>query len=264
MRRLTQHLTFANVCAALALIVALSGGAAFAATQLAPKSVKAKHIAPGAVGSAQLKNKGVKIADLAPDVRRAIRTGSLPGAPGSAGARGPQGPPGPQGPAGPRGPAGQDTSYRGVRLTAPTVVVTMPTAGEFSNPWQSLGTVGPIAIEGRCYRPNNDVRAFVRARSTGPAGAGTVIGGGPSLTGYVRLAQSSSYEFLQTPATDGGNQRARFSQAAATIVLPNGTIHDLRAIVYTQRADVLDENRLFPAGAPGCAFGLAGAEEVQR
>ena len=57
--RIARHLTYANVCATLALLIALTGGVAFAATKLAPKSVKTGHIANGAVGAPQLKKNAV-------------------------------------------------------------------------------------------------------------------------------------------------------------------------------------------------------------
>jgi hypothetical protein len=55
MERLRRHLTYANVVASLALFLALSGGAVYAATQLAKNSVR----------SPQIKNRNVKRQDIA-------------------------------------------------------------------------------------------------------------------------------------------------------------------------------------------------------
>ena len=44
-----RRLTYANVASSLALFIAISGGVAFAVTQLDPNSVKSKHIVNGQV-----------------------------------------------------------------------------------------------------------------------------------------------------------------------------------------------------------------------
>ena len=71
--------SYANVAATLALFVAL-GGTSYAAVTLAPASVKAKHLAAGAVTTAKVKNGSLKAADFA--------SGHLPA--GARGATGPQ------------------------------------------------------------------------------------------------------------------------------------------------------------------------------
>ncbi len=63
-----KHLTYANVTATLALFIALGMGSAYAAQQLAPKSVGAKQLRPGAVTADKLRKKSVtapKIESLA-------------------------------------------------------------------------------------------------------------------------------------------------------------------------------------------------------
>jgi hypothetical protein len=88
-RFLFQNLSYANIVATLALVLAVTGGA-YAATQL-PKN---------SVGSKQVKDSSLKAKDFKP--------GQLP-----AGATGPQGPAGAKGAAGPTGPAGPSVVVTG-------------------------------------------------------------------------------------------------------------------------------------------------------
>jgi hypothetical protein len=59
-----KRITYANVTATLALLLAL-GGSAVAATQLAPDSVGAKHIRSGAVRSSEVQDGSLAPRDLA-------------------------------------------------------------------------------------------------------------------------------------------------------------------------------------------------------
>ena len=54
-----RHLTYANVTATLALFIALGMGSAYAAQQLAPKSVGASQLRPGAVTADKLRKQAV-------------------------------------------------------------------------------------------------------------------------------------------------------------------------------------------------------------
>lgn len=108
-----HRLTYSNVVATIALVAALGGGTAVAAT----------HLAAGSVGSRELRDRGVALRDLAPTARppsrahlRAVITDTMtsadvlsalstavqgaPGQPGSPGEAGPRGADGAQGPAG--------------------------------------------------------------------------------------------------------------------------------------------------------------------
>ena len=63
-----RHLTYANLTATLALFIALGMGSAYAAQQLAPKSVGATQLRPGAVTADKLRKQAVtapKIESLA-------------------------------------------------------------------------------------------------------------------------------------------------------------------------------------------------------
>jgi hypothetical protein len=70
------------VVAIIALAVAL-GGTSYAALQLPRNSIGARHIKAGAVGSAEVKNRSLRLRDFAAGTRRALK--------------GPPGEPGPQG-----------------------------------------------------------------------------------------------------------------------------------------------------------------------
>lgn len=106
-----------NAIALLALFVAL-GGASYAALQLPKDSVRAWHIAEGAVRSNEVKDFSLKKKDFKPGELPAGEQGptgeqgpageqGLPGQHGAAGPAGAQGPTGPQGPQGPQGPDGR-------------------------------------------------------------------------------------------------------------------------------------------------------------
>jgi hypothetical protein len=59
MRRLRQQLSYANVISTLALFIALTGAGAYAANQLAPRSVGEKQLRPGAVTAEKLRKNAV-------------------------------------------------------------------------------------------------------------------------------------------------------------------------------------------------------------
>lgn len=87
----------------LALVVATSAGSAYAATKIGTKQIK-----NDAVTSAKIKNKTIKVSDLAAATTRSLR-----------GAVGPQGPAGPQGP-------GAVTFDRSLAVNAASATVPMP------------------------------------------------------------------------------------------------------------------------------------------
>jgi hypothetical protein len=57
--KIRKHLTYANLASTLALVIALGMGSAYAANQLAPKSVGAKQLRPGAVTADKIRKKAV-------------------------------------------------------------------------------------------------------------------------------------------------------------------------------------------------------------
>jgi hypothetical protein len=280
MQRLRRHLTYANVCATLALFVALTGGAAWAATELAPKSVKSKHIAPKAVKATHIANGQVAARHLNPALRRTLGVPAvaIAGGPGSAGAAGavgsqgpagpagPQGVPGPQGevgPQGPAGPAGQDVSYKGQRPSA-VWVVRQPSFATAEN-WIEVGRTGAIRVEAWCEatEAGGNVRVQVRLRNSGASGNGSVVIG---TTGLSRVAGTGVITTFTGPVTaDSDPFRGRSTQIGWTVVSPTGLIADIRFIAYAQRANAGAQQVVTTANRV-CAWADAGAgiEEVQR
>jgi hypothetical protein len=96
-----ERLTYANIVATLALIIALGMGSAWAAGKLAKDSVKSKQIKAGAVKNSDLADNSVTSAKVA--------DGSLLGGDFAAGQL-PAGPQGPQGLQGDRGLPGADAT----------------------------------------------------------------------------------------------------------------------------------------------------------
>src|SRR4051794_4014207 len=84
-RRISSHITYANVTATLALFIAL-GGSSYAAFKLPRDSVGSAQIRVGAVHSSEIKNRSIQVADLNPRARASLR--------GTIGPQGPQGPAG--------------------------------------------------------------------------------------------------------------------------------------------------------------------------
>jgi hypothetical protein len=68
MHRLKRHLTFANVCSALALFLVLTGGTAIAVVKLGRNVVKSRNIAPGQVKTSDLGDGAVIASKLAAGV----------------------------------------------------------------------------------------------------------------------------------------------------------------------------------------------------
>jgi hypothetical protein len=72
--RLRRRVTYANVTSTLALVIALGMGSAYAANQLAPKSVGAKQLRPGAVTADKIRKNAV----IAPKIEAlAVKQGKL-------------------------------------------------------------------------------------------------------------------------------------------------------------------------------------------
>lgn len=104
-RSITRRLTYANVMATLAVLLACAG-TSVAAVSMKASSVRSLHIAPNAVTSAKVKNGTLQRSDFARGVLGGVSAKGAPGATGPQGATGPAGATGPQGPAGPRGQQG--------------------------------------------------------------------------------------------------------------------------------------------------------------
>lgn len=74
MRGRSRHVTYANLTSTLALVVALGTGGAWAAGQLAPKSVGAPQLRPGAVTAKKIRKNAI----TAPKIKaEAVKSGKI-------------------------------------------------------------------------------------------------------------------------------------------------------------------------------------------
>lgn len=258
-----RHATYANVCATLALFVALSGGIAWAATELRPKSVKSKHIAPravraihiapGVIGSAQIRNGSVVAADLAPALRNGLNRVGPPGPAGPAAATAPPGP------AGVPGRDGADPDFAGRRMGA-AIRQLAAAANEGVAPEIPLGSVDGVEMFVRCFRTlgvPDDTHLTLNARA-GAGRAGTLVA--DTDAGFVILAPGPARRELIELATDD-TTAARLVSSRLTLRLPGGTARDLRLFIHVQRTPNLPSTQLFPAGH-SCGVGDLGDELV--
>ena len=206
--RVRRRLTYANVVATLALIVALSSGTAFAASKL----VTGRQIAPNTVTGLNVRNGSLEAVDLSTRARKFLqgRTGAR-GAAGSVGAigapgvSGPQGITGPVGATGAQGPTGLGRASSGA-LRCPPACYTEATV---------LAIDGDVALLGACdpgvgaasirvqNRRSSTIRAWVEQGGTTrmtalgpgqttPATGSTSIGNGLLLRASVANVDGSS------------------------------------------------------------------------
>jgi hypothetical protein len=153
LKRLRDHLTYANVMATIAVFLVLAGGTAFAATQLGKESV----------GTNQLKKEAVTPAKLSKASKAA-----LTGPQGTTGATGATGATGTPGAAGPQGPAGE---------TGATGATGAPGVPGASGPKGNTGDTGAEGTPGREGEPGLDGEpGSARAWAT-ISEAGTVVRG---------------------------------------------------------------------------------------
>jgi hypothetical protein len=102
-KRITRHLSYANVIASLALFIAL-GGASYAAVAIPANSVGTNQLKKSAVAGSKIKKNAISSAKVKDGSlqRGDFASGTL--LQGAQGIQGPKGDPGPQGDAGPPGP----------------------------------------------------------------------------------------------------------------------------------------------------------------
>jgi Collagen triple helix repeat (20 copies) len=178
--RLRSRISFANVTSLMALFVALGGGA-YAATVLEPDTVGPKHLKRGAVTSAKVRNETLRMADMRPGVKAALK--GAPGATGLPGPTGPKGDPGAQGPQGIQGQQGIPGPVD-VEVFKGTFSTTVDTAAP-GTPFMTVPGVG--TVNGRKV----PIAAGCEVRFANQSGADMIAGGITQTAGVVGGANVS-------------------------------------------------------------------------
>ena len=256
LRRITGDVTYRNVAATLALVLAAGTGGAYAAVKLAKNSVRSKHIASGqvkrsdlgrnAVNSSRIGDGTVRLRDLS----REVTGGATPGT-GLQGPAGPQGPagadgtPGTPGADGAPGTPGEDLSYTGIRTGGPFVRVAVPEVGPTVE--QTLGSFEGLQVLGRCNR-GVEARAEVFVR---PAVDNSIVLG---AGGVIAAGNAASIGFALTAA--GPTARVPIG---ATVRGGDGRVHDIRTVAIAHNSTASE-----PLLGPGyaCGFLAPGIERV--
>lgn len=242
--RIRASLTYANVASSLALLLALTGGVAWAATKLAPNSVKSVNIVPGGVTSSDIKDRTIRLKDLSREVTGGTSTAT--GGSGANGLQGPKGETGAKGEPGAPGAPGADATVDGRRMSqAPVELVAA--AGAASS--HVVATIGPLTFTIYCVTSSYPFWLIkVTSNSTTPTGVyGAVEADNQSIDGYRTLTSTTPADGLVVARGAGGSPRPFGVNWGATVVLADGTIHDVRSIIH--RIDVVgtDNDRcVFP------------------
>lgn len=232
-RRLHPHLTFANICSALALFIALTGGVAWAATELTKNSVRAKHIAPKQVRAKHIASGQIKPRHLAKELR------------GGRGSQGMRGPRGPRGPKGDRGPAGEKGSLDGVLMGEAPLTRYPGSSSPFTE--IPLGSVNEFSVYAHCMDGVYPlVRIYVRAARPGGIVFAGNVGGNDGAYRFTVAGHLQVHDL-----TTNASVAMRYGQYSLTVLSADGEIHDIRGIAYVQRSDAP-----LPYLSPGRACGL--------
>jgi hypothetical protein len=181
LRRVRRRLTYANVVATLALMIAISGGTAYAASHL----ITGKQIAKGTISATNIKKHSLTSA--------VFKKGTL-----TRGAKGATGPAGAAGAAGPAGPAGTADAYGLIANNANGIPTFNPTLSKGFTTVYSPGT-GELCIAAPAGAPTAALIITDESNQTGiwdevsPAQCGgtgyeVVNASGTALTGELNVA----------------------------------------------------------------------------
>jgi len=213
--RLTRHLTYANVVATLALLLAVGGGTAYAANRL----IGARQIARNAIDSKKVRDNSLTSADVRDGSLTAkdFKRGVLPanggaGADGASGSNGADGANGAAGPVGPAGPAGRDgaglVAFKDFGAVAIGSAYSWQTVGTFSwtQPAGTLEQIGgyfewPRSAAGTCY---NDLHLQYQIVVDGRELSYDVGNGAPDSEDFKRAATFPNMTHSTADPTDPG------------------------------------------------------------
>lgn len=205
----SRHRVVAVVLGA-AIVVSVAGAGGAAAGSL----ITAKQIKDGTIGTADVKDGGLRLADLGADVRRAL---SQPGIPGPDGPQGPQGVPGPQGDVGADGLAGERGPAGEVGPVGPQGEVGPEGPQGLTGPAGGLAAYQQVVTEWVTFGTSATPSTMLRTvRALCPAGL-RVVGGGYELQGragdvevMVARPEGSAYrvDAINTGSYSGNTMRA--------------------------------------------------------
>lgn len=184
-----MRITYANVTATLALVLAMSGGA-YAAVTLPKNSVAAKQIRSNAVTSTKVLDGSLTTKDF--------KKGQLPTGP-----RGPQGDPGPQGPQGPQGPAGTPDGWTRAEADARYL--------------QGKGRTFGFSVSARPYGPVLEIDGFTLEAGCLDDGRYAIgTGNDPDAAGPVELHRAARSRRLSDTAETSSVIAQTFGPGAAS------------------------------------------------
>lgn len=201
-RRFRHRFTYANVAATLALFLVVSGGSAYAATQLAPNSVGSAQLKKGSVTKAKLA-KGFTVTGATGAKGDAGAAGAV-GAKGEVGATGATGETGAVGATGAKGDTGVtgtkgDTGTAGSPGLAGLEVVSATTAEDSISYKQAVATcpVGKKAISGGSTYAASAAPAPLAVAESGPTVSGSRAPDGATPDGWI-VAMNEESTFAGT------------------------------------------------------------------
>lgn len=210
---LRGRLTYANVMSTIAVVIAVGGGTAFAATQLGKNSVKSRNIAPGAVRAPDIANNAVKRLKIAPKAVDASRL-----ADGSVTADKIPGESIEEGKLAPSVKSRLNSIERGSVVRTATTVGSQTTVPEIN-----LISRGPFRLYGKCWQAGGTTSAQVYIASSQPGaiafGTQGVFAGNPNF-----LNPGSDEAQRRVATTAIGINGANSFAGSATVILGQDTI----------------------------------------
>lgn len=255
MGRLGAHLSYANVMATIAVVVALGGASAYAASKLGKNVVKSRNIAPGAVKTADIAKNAVKRGKIAggaiDDSRLAngsvgtnkliggsVTTGKL--APGSV----------------TEGVLSSSVQTKLNALEAGGVVRVDASNGlEAAVPAYNLIQRGPFTIYAKCFTGGGlQARVYASSSAAGAlmlgGGASTFTGGSPN--GYLNPSTPENKRIIGQSGLAIPSGGA--SVAASATLIYGATDIQVGVVGFVKGAEVSSDANNYGGGASRCLF----------